>query len=293
MSFVLSWQEFRSSGLEKQFNPRAALGSKVSSILADWEDRSVLARQGLDIVQDIPYGDHTLETFDYCQSSSKKPAIILIHGGYWRALDKSIMDCHVKYLFANDFTVYNINYPLCPEVSVTQIIEFLHKSLERVIEFNLLKKNEPKFILMGHSAGAHLALHLALNPVFKSILVGVVALSGIFECQVVREISVNKDVCLSQTEADDLSLLQNLPNSNLNYYLAVGAEEPSGWIDQSVELYGALSRRGENVKFRVVNEANHFSLVDIVLDAKTDDGSQFYHWINKLSDDHTPKFHLT
>ena len=98
-----------------------------------------------------------------------------------------------------------------------------------------------------------------------------------------REISINEDVCLSQNEAEKLSILRNLPNNNLSYYIAVGAEEPSGWIDQSVELYGALNRYDKDVILRVVNEANHFSLVDKIVDAKTDPGIQLYSWIDKLS----------
>ena len=281
----MSWQEFKSGELEQIFNPRAALGPKTKNILADWKKRSVLARSALDIVRDISYGDHVLQTFDYCQSSKEKPAIILLHGGYWRSLDKSVMDCHVQKLFENGFTVFNVNYPLCPEVSLTQLVEAVHASLEKIIQVNSTEKNYPKFILMGHSAGAHLAFHLAMNPLLKNNLSGIIALSGIFECQVVRAISVNKDVCLSQKEADELSNLKNLPLGELQYYVAVGAEEPSGWIDQSVELYGALSRCNGDVKLRVVSKANHFNVVDKILDANTDHGQQLYDWVNNLSDD--------
>ena len=293
VNFALGWQDFKSSKLEEQFNPRAALGSKTSSLLSDWEGRSALAREALDILQDIPYGNHVLQKFDYCKSSSEQHAIILLHGGYWRALDKSIMDCHVQQLSLNGFTVYNVNYPLCPEVTLTKLIEFLHESLEKIINFNLIQKDNPKIVLMGHSAGAHLAMHLAKSPIWTNNLFGVVSLSGIFECQVVREISVNKDVCLNKIEAENLSIVKNLPNGNLPYYIAVGAEEPSGWIDQSVELYGALSRCRNDVKLLVVNEANHFDLVDKILDVKTDYGTHFYDWIYKLSDNHAPEFKLT
>ncbi len=286
MSFELSWQEFKTSGLEMQFNPRAALGSQTSIILNEWAVKSVLARHDLDLIQDIPYDDHLLQKFDYCKGSSEQPAIVLLHGGYWRSLDKAIMDWHVKQLFENGLTVYNVNYPLCPEVSLTKLVDYVHASLDKILKFNVVEKDNPKIILMGHSAGAHLVMHLAQSPIWKKNLIGVVALLGIFECQVVCEISVNEDVCLSQKEAANLSISDNLSNNNLPYYLAVGAEEPSGWIDQSVELYGALNRCGKDVKLRVVNEANHFSLVDKIVDAKTDAGVQFYSWINKLCDNH-------
>ena len=282
----MSWQEFKSSGLENQFNPRAALGTKTSRILREWEAKSVLARKDLDLIQDISYGDHVLQKFDYCKSSSEQPSVILIHGGYWRSLDKKIMDWHVKKLFENGFTVYNVNYPLCPEVSLTKLVDYLCESTKEILNFNLVQKDNPKFILMGHSAGAHLAMHLAQSPILNNKLIGMVALSGIYECQVVREISVNEDVCLNEKEAENLSILNKVPDGKLSYYIAVGAEEPSGWIDQSVELYSVLNRYSKNVKLRVVNEANHFSLVDKIVDPKTDAGVQFYSWVNKLADMH-------
>ena len=284
----MSWQDFKSSGLENQFNPRAALGARTSIILREWEVKSVLSRKDLDLIQDIPYGDHELQKFDYCKSSSEQPAIILLHGGYWRSLDKAIMDWHVKQLFEQGLTVYNVNYPLCPEVSLTKLLENLHASLEEILKFNLFQKDNPNIVLIGHSAGAHLAMHLAQSPIWDNKLIGVVALSGIFECQVVREISVNEDIRLSETEAENLSVFNNLPNGDLSYYVAVGAEEPSGWIDQSVELYGALNRCGKNVKLRVITEAHHFSLVDKIMDPKNDAGVQFYSWIDKLCDKHNP-----
>ena len=193
----MSWQDFKSSGLENQFNPRAALGARTSIILREWEVKSVLSRKDLDLIQDIPYGDHELQKFDYCKSSSEQPAIILLHGGYWRSLDKAIMDWHVKQLFEQGLTVYNVNYPLCPEVSLTKLLQNLHASLEKILRFNLFQKDNPNIVLIGHSAGAHLAMHLAQSPIWDNKLIDVVALSGIFECQVVREISVNEDIRLS------------------------------------------------------------------------------------------------
>ena len=279
---------FQIEWLRNQFNPRAALGARTSIILREWEVKSVLSRKDLDLIQDIPYGDHELQKFDYCKSSSEQPAIILLHGGYWRSLDKAIMDWHVKQLFEQGLTVYNVNYPLCPEVSLTKLLENLHASLEEILKFNLFQKDNPNIVLIGHSAGAHLAMHLAQSPIWDNKLIGVVALSGIFECQVVREISVNEDIRLSEKEAENLSVFSNLPNGDLSYYVAVGAEEPSGWIDQSVELYGALNRCGKNVKLRVITEAHHFSLVDKIMDPKNDAGVQFYSWIDKLCDKHNP-----
>ena len=65
------------------------------------------------------------------------------------------MDWHVKQLFENGFTGYNVKYPLCPEVSLTKLVDYLHASLDKILEFDLVQKDNPKIfswdILQEHT----------------------------------------------------------------------------------------------------------------------------------------------
>ena len=58
----------------------------------------------------------------------------------------------------------------------------------------------------------------------------------------------------------------------------------SGWIDQSWQLAEALSKRGDSLKFKVVQSATHFDLVDRLCDPDKLDGSQLHQWILNLAD---------
>ena len=280
----MSWQDWKTHNLETQFNPRTALGAKTDDILAIWKAKSQGARCHLQGHFDIAYGVHPLMRFDYHPSASTAPVIINIHGGYWRALDKSAMHHHMADLSRSGFSIANLNYPLCPEISLTDIVKSLERAVDKLLELVTRDIIDPKFILFGHSAGAHLAAHLSHHPRLQGRLVGVVALTGIYETEVVRHIAVNDDIRMTPQEAERWCVITNLPIVGPKYYIAVGGDEPSGWIDQSWQLADALSKRGERLKFRIVQAANHFDLVDKLSNSDTPDGLQLHDWMLNLID---------
>ena len=106
-----------------------------------------------------------------------------------------------------------------------------------------------------------------------------VALSGIFETAVVRELSVNDDVRLSADEADRWDCLKQMPASGPAFYISAGGAEPSGWIDQSWMMALALLRRGEDVTFHISGGAHHFSLVDWLCNGQTPEGAKLHRWM--------------
>ena len=56
----MTWKKWSHSDLEKQFNPRAAIGEGITTILAGWESASAGRRVELKGEFDIAYGDHPL-----------------------------------------------------------------------------------------------------------------------------------------------------------------------------------------------------------------------------------------
>ena len=260
------------------------MGEKTDEVLTSWSSKSIVARSQLTGTFDISYGDHPLMGYDYHPGSLSAPVIINLHGGYWRALDKSLMQHHMVDLARSAFSTVNLNSPLCPEMSLTDIVKALERALEIIIDLVIQDIPNPRFVLCGHSAGAHLVAHLSHHPHLKGKLSGVVALTGIYETEVVRHISVNNDVMMTPEESKRWCVIRNLPASGPDYYIAVGAEEPSGWIDQSWQLAEALSKRGDRLKFRVVQLANHFDLVDRLCDPDTLDGFQLHQWILNLTE---------
>jgi arylformamidase len=276
----MTWTDWRPHGMEAQFNPRVAAGAETEPALAFWADQSAARRSELGGQFDIAYGDHPLMRFDHHPGRADLPVIINIHGGYWRALDKSSMFHHVADLAKGGFGAVNMNYPLCPEVTLDEIIGHLIQGLDAVLH-RIGNARQPE-ILMGHSAGAHMALHLTHHPALRDRLVGVAALSGIYEPELVLHLAVNADIRLDAETAARWNCLSHMPAAGPEYYVAVGGGEPSGWIDQSWIMADALRRRGDAVRFHGCSRLNHFNMVDCLCDASHIDGAQLHRWMAGL-----------
>ena len=275
----MTWRDWIDHGIEAQFNPRVAVGVETEKCLQAWLDKSAQRKGELGGVFDKAYGTHPLMRFDYRLGQSALPVIINIHGGYWRALDKSLMTHHMADLASSGFGIVNVNYPLCPQVTLTEIMAALHDGLSMIVADYDRHVGPWQYVLMGHSAGAHMAMHLSHHPVLARRLSAVVALSGIYETALVRELTVNDDVRISVNEADRWDCLKNMPARGPAYYITAGGAEPSGWIDQSWAMANALSQRGDNVKFHICSGAHHFNLVDRLCNRENPEGAMLHRWM--------------
>tara|TARA_B100001173_G_scaffold310886_1_gene326600 strand:- start:813 stop:1658 length:846 start_codon:yes stop_codon:yes gene_type:complete len=280
----MHWKKWNKFDLEKQFNPRVAIGNEIVEVLDNWERLSNQRRNDLIGEFDISYGDHPLMKYDCHIKNSDRLILINIHGGYFRAFDKSGMDRHVADLVDSDFGVINLNYPLCPEVTITEIVETLHLGLRHIVDYLQSKNFDQKIVLIGHSAGAHLSMHLSHSKALRGRLSGIIAISGVYELGFIKEISVQDDVHLSDNEVNSLDCLKFPPLQGLKYYISAGGKEPSAWIDQSWIMTEFLLKRGDDVKFHVCADAHHFNLVDRLCDGNHLDGMILKDWLNKEFD---------
>lgn len=93
------------------------------------------------------------------KTASKKPCVVVIHGGSWSGGDDKQLPELNSYLAKRGYQVASIDYRLAPEYKSTQALEDVKSALK------YLKSNAEKlqidtnnFVLLGRSAGAQLAL---------------------------------------------------------------------------------------------------------------------------------------
>lgn len=115
---------------------------------------------------DQAYGTSAAQKMDLYlpagRSSSRTPALVLIHGGAWFSGDKSdfgsFIDSLKKRLPA--YALFNINYRLSSFPD--NLFPTQENDVKSAIEYIYSKRNDyqisDQFVLMGVSAGAHLAL---------------------------------------------------------------------------------------------------------------------------------------
>ena len=226
--------------VEREYNLRAAFPDHPHW-LARWAADSVAARARLEARLDLRYGRAAQQTIDLFPGGTRG-TLLFIHGGYWRALDKSDHSFVAPPLVANGIGVAVLNYDLCPQVSIAHIVE---QCQEAVL---WLRREGPRhglsaqrLIVAGHSAGGHLAAMLVATDWAAhgspGAVAGAVAISGIFDLEPLLEVSINSDLQLDAAQARALSPVHLRPPVAVPLLLAAGADETSAFIAQSWRLW--------------------------------------------------------
>jgi len=92
------------------------------------------------------------------------PVIVWIHGGGWSKGDKASLQQKPQAFVDKGFVLVSVNYRLVPAVTVKDIMADLAQSVRWVRDHAAEHRGDPNsLIIMGHSAGAHLAALLCTD----------------------------------------------------------------------------------------------------------------------------------
>ena len=127
-------------------------------------------------------------------SSANSPVLVFLHGGYWRALDKSDHSFVAPSLTEQGITVVVPNYALCPAVTIPEIVMQMVKALAWVWRhIDTWGGDASRIHVAGHSAGGHLAAMMlacdwrAYAPDLPPDLVkSALSVSGLYELDSLR-----------------------------------------------------------------------------------------------------------
>jgi arylformamidase len=125
---------------------------------------------GVRLERDLVYGSHALQRFDvyYPENARSAPVIFMVHGGAWRTGDKStspVLENKVARWVPRGVPFVSANYRLLPEADAIAQVDDVARALARAQqEAARFGGDRSRFVLMGHSAGAHLVALLAAAP---------------------------------------------------------------------------------------------------------------------------------
>jgi arylformamidase len=86
------------------------------------------------------------------------PVVVWVHGGGWKKGDKAGLQQKPQALVDQSCVLVSINYRLAPAVTLKDMMGDIAKSIHWVHEHIAEHRGDPNLIIvMGHSAGAHLA----------------------------------------------------------------------------------------------------------------------------------------
>lgn len=143
------------------------------------------------IAQDIAFGDAYRQRLDIyaptgLDADAALPVIVFIHGGGWRAGDKAGYEFAGRAFSARGFVTVVPNYRLSPAARFPAFVEDGADALRWVRANIAARGGDPeRIILVGHSAGAHIAALLAMDEHWlgtdRAAIAGWVGMAGPYD----------------------------------------------------------------------------------------------------------------
>jgi acetyl esterase/lipase len=131
---------------------------------------------------EIAYGGDPLQRLDFTPAArGAAPLVLFIHGGGWRRGDKRMAARMAAHFHGRGYAFASINYRLAPDATVDQQGADTAAALARLLDdAPRLGIDRRKVMLIGHSAGAHLAALVGTDPAYLAAHhIPVASISGV------------------------------------------------------------------------------------------------------------------
>jgi arylformamidase len=203
-------------------------------------------------------------------ANARAPVLVVIPGGYWRALGKSDYSfVSASFVDAGALVVVP-GYDLCPAVSIERIALQLTEALAWVWRHATDFGGDPhRIVLLGHSAGGHLAAMLSCcdwklvgRDLPKRLVQAAVSVSGVHDLEPLRRVPfLYADLGLTAASARRLSPARFAPPASPQVLWAVcGADESEEFRRQNRLIQLAWGSRAVPVCEELAG-CNHFTVM--------------------------------
>jgi arylformamidase len=239
-----------------------------------WAEAALCYRQAMAAGQlldlDVVYGESTRQRFDFFRPETEANGLmIFIHGGYWRAFDKSSWSHLASAAIAREYAVAIPSYDLTPSVSISTITRQIGAAISKAASLV-----DGPLRLAGHSAGGHLVTRMICrdSPLAADIrnrIERVVSISGLHDLRPLRKTAMNVDFQMDEAEAEAESPALNQPIEKVELVCWVGAAERPEFIRQSELLANIWSGLGLNTSVHQAAGQHHFDVIDGLVDPRS------------------------
>jgi arylformamidase len=241
-----------------------------------WQADSAVARNLSPCHLSLPYAAdgvgssaETLDIFPADGKAKNAPVLVFIHGGYWRSLDKADHSFIAPAFTAAGACVVIPNYPLCPAVTMEQLVLTQVQALAWVYR-NIARYggNPQRISVIGHSAGGHLAAMMLACKWKKAgtdlpahMVRNALSLSGLHELEPLRHSPyIQGDLQLTENQAKRCSPAYfSAPQGQL--IALCGADESEEFKRQNLAIQQAWGKDCVPICEELPGE-NHFSVLE-------------------------------
>lgn len=266
------------TGLDAQYNIRNQIPDHPE-ISRRWAASSERARAALSSRAriDIPFGPDPLQKLDlFLAEAPNAPLLMFIHGGYWRAQDKSEFSYVAESYVAGGINVAVVNYRLAPRATMDDIVADIRAALAFLHRNSADYGYAPdRIFVSGSSAGGHLTV-MALTTDWASLglpadlVKGGCSLSGLYELEPIRLCYLNKEIGLDAPAAERNSPLLHVPASAPPLILSVGGAESAEFHRQQEDFARAWRAAGLTCLVVEQSGGHHFDMIDRFADPSSD-----------------------
>lgn len=239
----------------------------AGAIVASWAPRAEAFRALVPGALDLPYGPHPRERFDlFAPPGRPAGVVVLFHGGYWKAFDKSVWSWMAEGALARGWAVALPSYPLAPEARLSEIAFCAGRAAEAAAA-----RVPGPVVLSGHSAGGHLACRLMcegapLAPEVADRVARVVSVSGVHDLRPLLRAAMNTTLRLDAAEASAESPALLTPRKGLRLTAWVGGAELPEFRRQNALIANIWTGLGADAEALEAPGRHHFDVIDDLAD---------------------------
>lgn len=254
--------------LDREYSPSHLVDS-LDRYLDAYARRSEAARGWLRPIA-LQYGPHHRQRLDYFAAEGQGlPLVVFIHGGFWCALDERSFSFPATGLLKAGVNYAAVTYRLAPEASISEITADAGLALQW-LRANAagLGFDPSRLVLVGHSAGAHLAAMIMANTRMP-VLAGAVLISGVYDLAPIRRSYVNDSVGITEREIELCSPAGLTPKHRCNTAVVVGDIETGEFKRQSRLLVDCWREFLPSCSFGIIEDRNHFDILFDLAESKS------------------------
>jgi len=211
---------------------------------------------------DIAYGADPRARLDlFLPEGAPRGLCVFVHGGYWKAFDKSVWSHLAAGARARGWAVALPSYPLAPAARISQITAAVAEAI--TLAAGLVPG---PLRLAGHSAGGHLVARMvcAETPLPEAVAARVehvLSLSGVHDLRplLATQMNATLGLTLAEARAESPALAEPLAGTRLTAW--VGAQERPEFRRQSALIANAWA--GFDTETRLVEAPgrHHFDVI--------------------------------
>jgi arylformamidase len=216
---------------------------------------------------DIGYGEGARNRFDLFRPEGlPKGLVVFVHGGFWKALDKSFWSHLARGPVERGYAVAMPSYTLCPAVRIADITREIGAAVARAAAMV-----EGPLFLTGHSAGGHLVTRMisSTSPLPENVRARIghtVSISGLHDLRPLMKAAMNAELRIDEAEAlaESPALLEPMPDARVTCW--VGSAERPEFVRQNALLANIWIGLGATTCVVEEPGRHHFDVIDGLAD---------------------------